>query len=276
LENPEMKNTDLIIGPFTTDLVDKVSDFSRENEIYCVTPTAISAESLKNNPFLLQVTGGEINSVNTTVNYIATQKNIHITLIGNTREYDKTIFNAYHNKLKSVFSDSLYTVIQMRIDSLQQPVRYLNKNRINVVIIPSSDEDFINIITRQLNTASINYQINLYGLMSWTKFVNLDLEYFHTLEFRYATAYYIDYERPEVKNFIKQFKKMYFTEPTMVTSLGKISPYPYQIAFLGYDVTFFFVSALMKYGENFGDNISNFRMNMLQSDFHFERLDALS
>jgi hypothetical protein len=38
------------------------------------------------------------------------------------------------------------------------------------------------------------------------------------------------------------------------------------------------VSALMHYGKDFGgnDNISKFRMNLLQSDFHFERLDSLS
>ena len=276
LNNQEMKNTDLIIGPFSTELVNKVANFARENEIHYVTPNVISAESLKNNPFLLQVTSGEINTVNTITNFIAAQKNIHITLIGNTRESDKTIFNAYKNKLKSVFSDSIYTAIQMHIDSLQIPARYLIRNLMNVVIIPSSDESFINVLAGQLNSASNTYHINVYGLMSWTKFVNLDLEYLHALEFRYATAYYIDYERPEVKNFTKQFKKLYFTEPTMVTSLGNISQYPYQIAFLGYDVTFFFVSALMNYGENFGDNISNFKMNMLQSDFHFERLDSLS
>jgi LysM repeat protein len=279
LDNPEMKNADLIIGPFTTELVDKVANFACENRIHCVTPTAISAESLKNNPYLMQVTGGEINTVNTIVNYIATQKDIHITLISNTRESDKTIFNAYRNKLKSVFPDSVFNVVKMRLDSMQYPGRYLKKNLMNVVIIPSSDEIFIQSIIGgrdQLHASANNFQINVYGLISWTKFAQLDLGYLHTLEFRYATAYNIDYGRQEVKNFIRQFKKLYFTEPTMVIGLDRISPYPYQIAFLGYDVTFFFISALIHYGEDFGENISNFRMNMLQSDFHFERLDTLS
>jgi len=276
LNSPAMKNMDLMIGPFAPELVNQVTAFTRENRIFCVSPTAINTASLQNNPYLLQVNAGDINTVSPMVDFISKQKNIHVTLIGNKSDADQTLFHAYLDHLKTAFPDSLLTAFRMSSDSLQQPIRYLKKRRTNVVIIPSADETFVNAVTGQLNNSSRSYVINLYGLASWTKFMNLDLEYLHALEFRYATAYYINYENQQVQRFLQQYRKMYFTEPTMLTGYGGVSPYAYQFAFLGYDITYYFVSALRKYGRNFGYFIPNFRMPLLQSDFHFNRMDANS
>ena len=278
LNSHELKNMDLILGPFNTELVDQVASFARENRIYYVSPTAINAASLKNNPYLLQVNSGEINTVNPMVDYISKQENRHVTWIGNSSETDQTIYNAYLNKLKTVFDESNLTVLQLHLDNLQQRhiSTYLKRGRMNVVIIPATEEAFVNLITGQLNSSANSYQINLYGLENWTKFVNLDLEYLHTLEFRYATAFYIDHSHPPVQNFLQQFRKMYHTEPTMLTGFGGISPYAYQYAYLGYDVTFYFVSAVKKYGKDFGRCIPYFRMPLLQSDFRFEKIDPFS
>ena len=273
LKSPEMKNMDLIIGPFHQDLVNQVASFAGENKIYYVSPTVSNAESLKNNPYLMQVNAGEIYTVNTMVDFISKQTGIHVTLIGNRSDTDQTLFNAYLKQLKTVFADSSLTVRQFRPDSLQQPDNYLKKRRMNVVIIPTADERFVNIITGLLNAMAHSYSINLYGLASWTKFVNLDLEYLHTMEFRYATTFYIDYGKPQVQTFLKQFRKEYLTEPTMLTRQGGISSNAHQFAFLGYDVTYYFLSALKKYGKGFGPCISNFRLPTLQSDFRFNKTD---
>jgi hypothetical protein len=55
--------------------------------------------------------------------------------------------------------------------------------------------------------------------------------------------------------------------------LGAISPLPYQFAFLGYDVTYYFLSALKKYGKDFGNCITEFRLPTLQSDYGFRRIE---
>ena len=276
LRSPAMKNMDLMIGPFNTELVNQVASFARENKIYYVSPTASNTASIQNNPYLMQANAGEINTVSKVVDHIAKQENIHVTLIGNKSEADQTLFNAYLNKLKTVFADSSLTVRQMRSDSLQQPNRYLKRRQTNVVIIPATDEIFVNVITGRLNASTHSYNINLYGLANWTKFVNLDLEYLHALEFRYATAFYIDHSNPEIQKFLQQFRKTYYTEPTMLTGYGSISSYAYQFAFLGYDITYYFTSALKKYGKGFGYCIPEFRLPMLQSDFHFGKIDPYS
>ena len=276
LRNPDMKNMDLIIGPFYTELVNQVASFARENRIFYISPIAINAASLVSNPYLMQVNSGEINTVAPMVEYISKQENIHVTLIGNQLEEDQTVYNAYLNKLKTAFADTSLTALQMRYDDLRQTGSYLKANRMNIVIIPAANERFVNLIAAQLNAASRTYQINLYGPANWTKFVNFDPEYLHTLEFRYATAFHIDYDTPPVQNFLQQYRKMYFTEPTMLTGINEISPNAYQFAFLGYDVTFYFMSVIQKFGKDFGQCIPFFKMPLLQSDFRFEKIDPFS
>lgn len=276
LQSPVMKEVDLIIGPFFTELVNQVARFAQENKIFYVSPVALNAGSLQNNPYLMQVNAGEINAVGPVVNFISRQENVHVTLIGDKYERNQALFQAYQNRLKSALPDTSLTIHQFRTDSLIQANRYLKKQKLNVVIIPVADEALVNILTAQLYAASHSYKVNLYGLAAWTKFVNLDLEYFHTLEFRYASAFYIDYNRLEVQHFLRQFRKYYQTEPTMRTGLGSVSSYAYQFAFLGYDATFYFASALQKYGRGFGSCIPIFRLPLLQSDFRFTKTDPYS
>jgi ABC-type branched-subunit amino acid transport system substrate-binding protein len=276
LKSPVMKEADLIIGPFYTELVNQVAAFARTNKISYVSPIAAGTASLKNNPYLIQVNCGEINTVAPITDFISRQQNIHVTLIGNAAETDQTLFNAYLNRLKTLFADSSLTVCRMSIDSLQQPGRYLKKKRMNAVILPAADEAFVNVVIGQLNASVHNYRINLYGQAGLTKFVNLDLEYLHTLEFRYASAFYIDYDKPEIQRFLQQFRKAYGTEPTMLTGYGGISSHAYQFAFLGFDVAYYFISLMMKYGKDFGRCILDFRLPMLQSGFRFGKIDPES
>jgi LysM repeat protein len=275
LQNPQLNNKDLIIGPFTTDLIDHAADFMRQRQVHYVSPTAINAESVQNNPYLIQVNTGEINTVNHIVDFISKKENIHITLINNRADADQTLFNVYRNRLNATFPASSITIREMQLPGLPQPREYLRNDVMNVVIVPTADETFVNFLTGQLNVASGNFRINLYGLANWTKFLNLDLQYLYALEFRYATAFYVDYDDVEVQNFLKKYRNMYSTEPTMLLDINRISQLQYLFAFLGYDIVYYFVSAIRELGRDL-ENLNNFDINTLQSDFRFQRFDAES
>ncbi|GHT22492.1 hypothetical protein FACS189430_04360 [Bacteroidia bacterium] len=272
LSTPVMKEMDLIIGPFHTELVDKTARFAAENHIFYVSPTAVNIESVKNSPYLIQVTTGAMSTVAPTMDIISRQRDsIRVTLIGNKSETDQTLFHAYHNKLKTILPDSLISTYQFKVDSLKTPPEYLKKKTKNVVIVTATNEVFITIIAAHLNAATRDYPVNLYGLPVWTNFINLDPEYLHNVEFRFATPYYIDYSRKDVLRFLQQYRKYYATEPSL-SKQGSYSLLPVQHAFLGYDVMFFFGSAVKLYGKDFGQCVSHFRLPALQSDFHFTKV----
>jgi LysM repeat protein len=274
LSKPLMKEMDLIIGPFHTELVDKTARFAAENHIFYVSPTALNIESVKNSPYLIQVTTGTMSTVAPTMDIISQQRDsIRVVLIGNKSETDQTLFHAYHNKLKTILPDSLISTYQFKVDSLKTPPEYLQKKKKNVVIVTATDEVFITIIAAHLNASTRDYPVNLYGLSVWTNFINLDPEYLHNVEFRFATPYYIDYTRKEVLRFLQQYRKYYATEPNL-NKQGSYSLLPVQHAFLGYDILFFFGSAVKLYGKDFGHCVSHFRLPALQSDFHFTKINS--
>ncbi|MDR1865949.1 MAG: LysM peptidoglycan-binding domain-containing protein [Bacteroidales bacterium] len=272
LKDPVMKDMDLIIGPFYTDMIDRVARFAAENRIFYVSPTATNIESLKANPYLLQINAGEINSVTPMVNFIAGQDSVHVVIIGNRTETDQTLFHAYLNRLKAVAPDLPVTALQLKTDSLVAPPKYLQSGKKNIVIVTAINEAFINIIAAQLNAATHDYSINLYGLALWTKFINLDMEYLHQLEFRFTSAYHIDHTRKDVARFLQQYRKYYHSEPSMFNKQGGYYLSLFQHAFLGYDAMFFLGSAMRQYGKEFGHCISQFRLPTLQSDFHFTKV----
>ncbi|MDR1672877.1 MAG: LysM peptidoglycan-binding domain-containing protein [Bacteroidales bacterium] len=275
LADPLMKDMDLIIGPFYTEQIHRMAHFAQENRIFYISPVSTNIESLKNNPYLIQVNSGEINSVPPMADFIAdkdkNKDSIRVILMSNKAETDQTLFEAYRNRLQSLLPDSLFTAVRFNIDSMMTPPQYLQKNKPNIVIVTASNEAFINLLAAQLNAATYDYAINLYGLDVWTRFVNLDAEYLHHLEFRFASAYHIDYTRKDVLQFLRKYRKYYHSEPVNKQEGSTWSMFQY--AFLGYDVMFFFGSAMQQYGKNFGYCISHFNLPMLQSDFHFTKVN---
>jgi LysM repeat protein len=272
LNDSVMKRIDLIIGPFFTDMVDRVARFAAENHIFYVSPVATNIESVKNSPCLLQVNSGEINTIVPMTDVIARQRDsIRVVLIGNKSENDQSLFTAYQNKLQTILPDSMVTMFQFKVDSIQIPSAYLKKDKRNIVIVTAGNEAFINLVAAQLNASVRDYPIHLYGLVTWTNFINLDPEYLHRLEFHFATAYYVDYQRKEVLRFLQQYRKYYAAEP-VVSKQDSYAISPVQYVFLGYDVMFYFCSLLKRYGREFGYCVSGFRLPTLQSDFRFTKV----
>jgi len=67
---------------------------------------------------------------------------------------------------------------------------------------------------------------------------------------------FVDYDEPETKKFVSRFQGKYMTDPDL-------------LAFQGYDVAFYFLSALRFYGKAIDHCLPGFRMKSLQTDFQF-------
>ncbi len=67
---------------------------------------------------------------------------------------------------------------------------------------------------------------------------------------------YIDYQRPEVKAFVLKYRDRYKTEPM-------------EYAFDGFDIGYYFLSALMRYGKDFHQCIPYFEQELIQNKFIF-------
>lgn len=264
LARKELAEMELFIGPFDSILIDKALVFAKANNIKVVSPLSQNTNLLKGNPNLYQVNPSEISKIEAAIQYINTQREKNIILFKSNRPADKEIFNIFEEKLN-----------MLRVDGLQFKVHTGNKDGLlksklvsdkdNLIIMPSIEEIAVNDLLRDLNYSNSNYNISVLGLSRWTTFSNTDISFMHNLQFEYYTSFFVDYDKTVTKRFVSNMRDYFKTEPgaQSFTSQG------YSYAFLGYDVTFYFLNALAKYGSNFENCLPNYHVDLIQSDFHF-------
>lgn len=104
------------------------------------------------------------------------------------------------------------------------------------------------------------YNVVLYSPSKIRSFETIDIENLHNLKTRVSTSYFIDYESPEVRHFLMEYRALYNTEPT-------------QFSFQGYDLAYFFIKMKSTYGKKWMENIARMgNTAMMQTDFLFREL----
>jgi len=74
---------------------------------------------------------------------------------------------------------------------------------------------------------------------------------------------YIDFSYEPVQKFSSKFMQAYNTLPQVK-----------EYGFDGFDITYFFLSSLMKYGRQFGRQVNEYNYQGLQNSFHFHKIEG--
>lgn len=137
----------------------------------------------------------------------------------------------------------------------------MTKTGTNRVIINSESEAFVNDAVRNLDMLVYRkYNVVLYSPSKIRSFETIDIENLHNLKTRVSTSYFIDYESPEVRHFLMEYRALYNTEPT-------------QFSFQGYDLAYFFIKMKSTYGKKWMENVARMgNTAMMQTDFLFREL----
>lgn len=96
----------------------------------------------------------------------------------------------------------------------------LQKSKLNIIFVPSSNEDIISSLLSSLKELIQDYRINVIGLPTWLYSQSIDPELFDTCNTFLFSAGYIDFNNPEVTEFRKKFRDHYHTEPLEVAYLA--------------------------------------------------------
>jgi LysM repeat protein len=264
LGKPEIADMEIFIGPFDSLLLEKALPFAKDHNIKVISPLSQNVNLLKGNPQLYQVNPAESSKIDGAIQYLATQKNKNIILVKSNRVGDKDIFNLFEQKLNLLRTQGL----QFKLHAGNKDGALSSKlesDKENLIIMPSVEETAISDVLRNMNYVNEKYKISIFGLPKWATFSSTEISYLHNLQFEYYTSFFVDYSRPAVKQFLLKDHEHFKTEPD-AQSFGSQG---YNYCFLGYDVTFYFLSALAKFGRNFEACLPTHQVDLLQSDFHF-------
>ncbi len=128
--------------------------------------------------------------------------------------------------------------------------------RPNVIVAVTDNKVFALELLTKLNELRDTFDITLIGIPEWDKFSDLETEYLMNLNTHFLSSSCIDYQDENVKGFIKVFRRTFKTEPQ-------------QYAYDGFDIAYYFLNAMMKYGDHFEKCLPFYHSDLIQSNFKF-------
>ena len=157
-----------------------------------------------------------------------------------------------------MLSNDLKVVVYSK-DSLAGVVKASSLLRENLIVAMGQDEIFAIELFTQLNSVKKNYHYEVIGLPYWSGFDNLDVSYTQPKKMKIVNQRFVDYTKPEVIEFVNTFRENYGIEPQVKKH-----------AFLGYDLTKYFLTALKDYGHHFTNCLDHIDVQLLQNQIEFD------
>lgn len=266
-----LQDADLIIGPVYPTNLSLVADYARKNRIPVVSPLSRNDDFLRFNPWAIQIRPSKSLEHKVMAGFLGQNYQDNIVLVhslDSAQRSEISRIKAYLNESLSEYTwpedvsvKEVYLpeVISPR-DTVNTLQLALKKDQKNTVWIVSDKESFVSEIVSRLNTMANDYDIRLYGNSSWLYFMNIQPDYFFNLKLKLFTPRMIDYTDSLEIRFVKNFRQKYATDPDI-----------YSLAWDGYDVTKYFLTAWSLFGSQLPECIPAWHPPLTTASYFFQR-----
>lgn len=270
LKKSEFNNMDLIVGPLFPKTINYVANYCKNNQVKMVIPFKAPTKVLYQNPYVYKATTSNITLMDGMVDYIVEKHaHHHVSIFKPKSSSDIALYEEarerYNTKMGNVPNAMTPKIKELTLTSNWRDINSkLRKDTVNVIVVPSTDLKYVAGVLVALNKVlnnnpyAKNMKIVVFGLEEWNKFDDLDLKHRMRLHQHYASYRYIDYEAEKTKKMILSYRNKYATDPQV---------YGVQ----GFDVGYYFLSALYLHGVNFESVIDNYQIQTVQNEFDFPK-----
>ena len=265
------RELNLIIGPVYPELQESVASFAAKNRIPMVSPLAPNGNFEVNNPYYFKVNPSKEYQIEETADYIAKEfadKNfVLLPMNGNSNSMEAKLAELGKEKLIAARQSSktkkdLFHEYSFQKQGLNDLSPLLDKTGENIFIIPSDNEAQVSVAVTNLNALAEKYNVVLIGTSNLTKMKSIQTENYHHVRLRYLSPTFVDYTKPLIRRFVSQYRETFSGEPS-------------QFSYQGFDVAYYFLSALYRYGKDFKNCLPTYPMELTQMDFNFRRLSPV-
>ena len=130
----------------------------------------------------------------------------------------------------------------------------------NIIIIASEEDPVISETLQEIHSLSRKYPVKVFGYPSLRGLENLEPKFIFELDILVFSPFWIDYSARDVKQFNSDFRSKFLNEPSEMS-----------YAWLGYDITYYFLSGLAIHGKDFLVHPEIHNPDLLQTEFDFRR-----
>jgi LysM repeat protein len=262
LKKKEVQQSHLIVGPFYNSTFETVARFAKEKKIPVVSPMIQNSKILNGNPLVSKVIPNNTSQVETMAEYIATKfKDANVLLVHTEHPLELNLLAAFKAKFKSILPDKSNALkdVDYKVAGFSGiSGGLLGGTKQNVVVVFSSDQVMVSQLLPKLDGKRSDFKMAVFGQAIWKNFETIEADLFSKLNVHLPANYFVDYSDKAVKNFISKFREKNQSEPG-------------QMAFLGFDITYYYLNALNNRGQNFHSTLWQIPGAGMSTGFEFFR-----
>jgi LysM repeat protein len=273
ISSGKLSGMDLIIGPVYSNNLSLVAEYAKNHGIPVVSPVGLINNSvLTKNPTLFMASStlevaqkalAKSLAENFDNNFVFIHTDTTVT-DEDVKRFKNLIFKelSYKMPYESIkFKEfPFYSRSMFDNDSINRLSHALSERSKNTIIIASEEAPVISETINDIHGLIKKFSIKVFGYPSMLDIDNLNPKIFFDLEQEVFSPYWIDYKSKNVLHFNSRFFKKFLSEPVEKSN-----------AWLGYDISFYFLSGLALYGKDFVQHPEIHNPDLLQTKFDFVR-----
>lgn len=220
--NPAIRNSDVIIGPVFPDDVKAFIAAYPNSKQPVVSPLSPAAPAtIKSSSLVTMTTPLEYHAISA-ARYIYSRikpKKIFILKSGYSDENDYIIpFRNAIDSLGNKHTQVVYlTVIHGQLGSL---IPQLSQTDQNVFVMPATNQHFLTVTMRGLDSLAANYPVTLFGHPNWVNFTYLKADLLQRLNTHITSSDHINFKDGNIMAFSRIYRDAYRAELTLYAIKG--------------------------------------------------------
>lgn len=273
IKSGRLDNMDLIIGPVYSHNLEIIADYADSREIPVISPAPLrSNNALEGRSFLFMAfpsleVAQQVISKRASEYYNDNFVLIHSDTAGvdpSIGEFKSMVFKELSTKIpyeEIKFKEFIfYNRSAIGSDSINRLEHTLSEKTDNIILIASEESPVISETLMNLHTLAKKYPVRIIGYPAMRDIDNLEPKYYFELGIELYSPYWIDYNREDVKLFIRSYRNKFLSEPSENS-----------FAWQGYDITYYFLSGLAIHGKRFIMKPEIHNPDLLESEYDYER-----
>ena len=240
-----LSDIDLYIGPFHRNSIELIANKTANDGGHVVCPIDQSNKIVLGHSDLSKA----LSTGNIQIPYLA-RKIVEAHFKDNIILMEAPVWKELDTRtqMREALNKNLHSFIMSRSDSVQRCtldkdfsarlLTQLDPEGVNVLVVPTNEVYYSSELMTRLSKLNDDFQFVVYGMESWKDHDNIDAAYKDKFRLHIPAASFIDVTDEHTKKFILDFRAENGAEPS-------------EYAFLGYDITLYYLQGLLSFGTGF-------------------------
>jgi ABC-type branched-subunit amino acid transport system substrate-binding protein len=213
--NPQIRASDLIVGPvFPDDMKAFISVLTSTRGPILSPLSPSSPLTFKNQNLITAIPPLEYHA-HAAAKYLVKVKPQKIFILKSGYSEENEYFIPFKKAIDSLSKRSI-RVVQLTVTrgQLNSLLPQLSTKTPNIFVMASTNQAFLMVTLRSLDSLAKKYPVTLFGHPSWDKFNFLHADVLQRLKTHITSADKVDYKSPATISFLRNYRRDYHVEPT--------------------------------------------------------------